>query len=214
VNTETTIRVMIVDDHDIVRGGLIGMLDAFDDLELVGEATDGEEAIRLCHTVDVDVILMDLVMPGMDGITAIQHIRAEFPSIQMIALTTFREEDLVRGALQAGAISYLLKNVSIDELAKAIRDAHKGRAMISPEATEILISAATRPPAPGHDLTEREREVLRLLVEGLSNQEIGERLVISHSTVKNHVSSILSKLEASNRAEAVALALRYDLVRF
>ena len=214
MNNETTIRVMIVDDHDIVRGGLIGMMDAFDDLKLVGEATDGEEAIRLCHTADVDVILMDLVMPGMDGITAIQRIRAEFPSIQIIALTTFREEGLVRGALQAGAISYLLKNVSIDELAKAIRDAHQGRAIISPEATEILISAATRPPAPGHDLTEREREVLRLLVEGLSNQEIGERLVISHSTVKNHVSSILSKLAASNRAEAVALALKYDLVQF
>jgi NarL family two-component system response regulator LiaR len=213
VNADTTIRVMIVDDHDIVRGGLIGMLDAFDDLQLVGEATDGEEAIRLCETSNVDVILMDLVMPGMDGITAIERIRTAFPQVQIIALTTFREEGLVRGALQAGAISYLLKNVSIDELAKAIRNAHKGRAIIAPEATEVLISAVTRPPAPGHDLTDREREVLGLIVDGLSNQEIGERLVISHSTVKNHVSSILSKLGASNRAEAVAMALKYDLLR-
>jgi NarL family two-component system response regulator LiaR len=156
---------------------------------------------------------MDLVMPGMDGITAIERIRTAFPQVQIIALTTFREEGLVRGALQAGAISYLLKNVSIDELAKAIRNAHKGRAIIAPEATEVLISAVTRPPAPGHDLTDREREVLGLIVDGLSNQEIGERLVISHSTVKNHVSSILSKLGASNRAEAVAMALKYDLLR-
>jgi NarL family two-component system response regulator LiaR len=206
------IRVMIVDDHDIVRSGLANMLDAFDDLILAAEAASGDEAIRLCDVHGIDVILMDLVMPGMDGITSIAHIRAAYPDIQIIALTTFKEEELVQGALQAGAISYLLKNVSIDELSTAIREAYRGRSVLAPEATQVLISAATQPPSPGHDLTEREREVLTLLVEGLSNQEIGDRLVISHSTVKNHVSNILSKLNAANRAEAVALALKNDLV--
>ena len=206
------IRVMIVDDHDIVRNGLVNMLEAFDELQLVAEAANGEEAIRICASHDVDVILMDLVMPVMDGVTAINHIRADYPDIQIIALTTFKEEHLVQGALQAGAISYLLKNVSIDELARAIHEAYVGRSVLAPEATQVLITAATQPPAPGHDLTEREREVLRLLVEGLSNQEIGDRLVISHSTVKNHVSNILSKLNAANRAEAVALALKNKLV--
>lgn len=212
MSNEASIRVMIVDDHDIVRGGLVTMLDAFDDLELVGEASDGELALQLCETRDVDVILMDLVMPRMDGVTAIGHIHTAYPHIQIIALTTFKEEKLVKGALQAGAISYLLKNVPVDELAAAIRNAYAGKATLAPEATHILISAATQPPPPGHDLTDREREVLALLVQGLSNQDIAEKLVISHSTVKNHVSNILSKLNAANRAEAVALALRHDLV--
>jgi len=208
----TAIRVMVVDDHDIVRNGLVNMLAAFDDFVLVGEAANGDAAIRLCQSHEVDVILMDLMMPVMDGITAMERIHADHPEIQIIALTTFKEDHLVQGALQAGAISYLLKNVSIDELSAAIRKAYEGKSVLAPEATQVLISAATRPPAPGHDLTEREREVLRLLVEGLSNQEISDRLVISQSTVKNHVSSVLSKLDAANRAEAVALALKNQLV--
>lgn len=208
----TAIRVMVVDDHDIVRQGLINMLAAFEDFVLVAEASNGDVAVRLCQSHDVDVILMDLVMPVMDGISAMQRIHADHPEIQIIALTTFKEDHLVQGALQAGAISYLLKNVSIDELSAAIRKAHEGKSVLAPEATQVLISAATRPPVPGHDLTGREREVLRLLVEGLSNQEISDRLVISQSTVKNHVSSVLAKLGAANRAEAVALALKNNLV--
>jgi NarL family two-component system response regulator LiaR len=213
MSEEPVIRVMIVDDHDIVRSGLANMLEAFDDLELVGEASDGEIALQRCETLEVDVILMDLVMPRMDGVTAIRRIHADYPQIQIIALTTFKEEKLVKDALQAGAISYLLKNVPVDELATAIRKAYSGQATLAPEAADVLISAATQPPPLGHDLTDREREILALLVEGLSNQEMGERLVISHSTVKNHVSNILSKLNAANRAEAVALALKHHIIQ-
>jgi len=211
MSNTTAIRVMVVDDHDMVRNGLINMLAAFEDFVLVAEAPNGDAAVRLCQSHEVDVILMDLVMPVMDGITATQRIHADHPEIQIIALTTFEEDHLVQGALQAGAISYLLKNISIDELSAAIRKAHEGKSVLAPEATQVLISAATRPPVPGHDLTEREREVLKLLVEGLSNQEISDRLVISQSTVKNHVSSVLAKLGAANRAEAVALALKNKL---
>ncbi len=206
------VRVLIVDDHDIVRRGLVNMLDAFDDLELVGEASGGEQALQMCDTLTPDVILMDLVMPHMNGVTATERIHTMYPDIRIVVLTTFQEENLVQGALEAGAISYLLKNVSIDELANAIRNAYEGRATLAPEAAQVLISAATRPRQVGHDLTEREREVLALIVEGLSNREIADHLTISHSTVKNHVSNILSKLNASNRAEAVATALQNNLV--
>lgn len=206
------IRVMIVDDHAVVRGGLKFFLLGFDDLELAGEAEDGEEALRLCDQIHPDVILMDMMMPGIDGATATQAIRQRHPQVQVIALTSFKEQDLVQRALQAGAIGYLLKDVQALELAEAIRAAHAGRPTLSPEATQALIQAATQPPQPGHDLTEREREVLALMVKGLSNNEIAERLIVSISTVKYHVSGILSKLGAANRAEAVALALQHHLV--
>jgi len=206
------IRVMIVDDHAVVRSGLAAFLLAFDDLELVGEAGGGEEAVRLCAQVQPDVVLMDLVMPKMDGAATTRAVRERCPQAQVIALTSFKEEELVQGALQAGAISYLLKNVSADELAGAIRAAHLGRSILAPEATQALIHAATQPAAPGHDLTPREREVLALLVEGLNNPNIARRLVVSQSTVKFHVSSILSKLNAASRTEAVALAVQHHLV--
>jgi NarL family two-component system response regulator LiaR len=206
------IRVLLVDDHAVVRSGLAAFLLAYDDLELVGEAGSGEEALQQCARQQPDVVLMDLMMPGMNGVMTTRHLRSHHPHVQVIALTSFPEEDLVQGALRAGAISYLLKNVSADELAAAIRAAHAGRATLAPEATRALVEAAHRPPAPGDDLTAREREVLALMVEGLHNQEIAERLVVSRSTIKTHVSNILAKLGVGSRAEAIALALRQRLV--
>jgi NarL family two-component system response regulator LiaR len=203
---------MLVDDHTMVRRGLATFLKVFDDLELAGEAASGEAAIELCGQVLPDVILMDLMMPDMDGATATRLIRQQFPKVQVVALTSFKEQEVVQNALQAGAIGYLLKDVSADELARAIRAAHLGRATLSPEAAQALVNAANQPPVPGQDLTERERAVLALMVEGLNNTQIAGRLVVSPSTIKTHVSHILSKLGVASRTEAVALAMRHRLI--
>jgi NarL family two-component system response regulator LiaR len=210
--SSSRIRVMVVDDHTMVRRGLATILKIFDDLELVGEASSGQAAIQLCAQLQPDVVLMDMVMPDMDGATATRLIRKQSPLIQVLALTSFKEEILVQSALQAGAIGYLLKDVSADELAEAIRAAHAGRSTLSPEAAQALIHAASQPQAPGFDLTERERTVLALLVEGLNNTQIAGRLTVSPSTVKSHVSNILSKLGVASRTEAVTLALRNRIV--
>ena len=207
-----TIRVVVVDDHDMVRKGLGVLLESFPDLEPVGQAEDGECAIRLCDETAPDVVLLDLVMPDMSGAEVISTILKKNPHIKIIALTNYKDEQLVHGALNAGAISYLLKNVSIDELAAAIRSAHAGRSILAPEAAQALVKAATRPPKPGHDLTNREHEILRLIVSGMNNREIADHLTISQSTVKNHVTSIFMKLEVSSRAEAVALAVHHQLI--
>ncbi|PKO13302.1 MAG: DNA-binding response regulator [Chloroflexi bacterium HGW-Chloroflexi-10] len=204
---------MLVDDHAVVRSGLGAFLYVFDDLELVAEAKDGKEALAMCETVMPDVILMDLVMPVMDGAAATKAIRNKWPQIQVVALTSFKEDDLVQGALQAGAIGYLLKNISADELANAIRAAYDGKPTLAPEAAQALIHAAVRPEKPDYCLTQREVEVLALMTEGLSNVDIAERLVVSRSTVKFHVSSILSKLGVASRTEAVAMALQQKLLK-
>jgi two-component system, NarL family, response regulator LiaR len=209
----TPIRVMIVDDHDMVRNGLEVMLETCDDLEMVGQANSGEQALRLCVDLQPDVVLMDLVMPAMNGVETTQAMREQYPHTQIIALTSFKEKDLVQDALQAGAIGYLLKNVSIDELAEAIRAAYAGKSTLAPEATQVLIEAATDPPTPGHDLTARELEVLALITQGLNNREIADKLTISRATVKNHVSNVLSKLGVTSRTEAATLAIQHGLVR-
>ncbi len=206
------IRVMIVDDHPIVRDGLKNMLLAFDDLQLVGEAGNGDEALAHYGQTQPDVILMDMMMPGMDGITATRAILKERPHMRIIMLTSFVEESVVQNALQAGAIGYLLKNVTINTLAVAIRSAYAGQPVLSPEATTALIHAKTDSIKLGGDLSPREREVLALIVEGLNNEEIAERLVISTATARHHVSACLNKLGAANRAQAAVLATRHHLV--
>lgn len=211
---ENKIRVMLVDDHAVVRSGLATFLMACDDMELVGEAESAEQALARCPLARPDVVLMDLVMPGMDGATATRQLRERCPGVQVIVLTSFKDEQLVHDALQAGAIGYLLKDVTAAELASAIRAASMGKPTLAPEAAQVLIQAARSPARRvGSDLTAREREVLELMAEGLNNTQIAKRLVISPSTAKFHVSSILSKLGAATRTEAVAVAMQHKLVR-
>lgn len=207
----TRIRVMLVDDHTMVRKGLTTFLNVFDDLQLVGEAENGADAIKICGEVLPDVVLMDMIMPDMDGAVATNLIRQKYPNVQILVLTSFKEGELIKKALEAGAIGYLLKDVSADDLGKAIRSAYVGRATLSPEVAQSLVETTNLPPVPGLDLTEREREVLTLMVEGLSNTQIAGRLGVSSSTIKSHVSNILSKFGVASRTEAVALALRNHL---
>lgn len=203
---------MIVDDHAVVRSGLSAFLLAFDDLEHVGDASGGAEAVGKCISLRPDVVLMDLVMPEVDGAEATRRIKEACPEVQVIALTSFKEDDLVQGALKAGALSYLLKNVTADELASAIRAAYAGRPTLAPEAAEVLIKAATESPVED-GLTRRELEILKLMVAGDSNPDIAVRLFVSRSTIKFHVSNILMKLGATTRTEAVAIALQRKLVQ-
>jgi NarL family two-component system response regulator LiaR len=203
---------MVVDDHAMVRRGLVTFLKVFDDLQLVGEAESGEAAIKLCGEVRPDVVLMDMVMQGMDGATTTKVIRQNFPQVQVLALTSFKEGDLIKNTLEAGAIGYLLKDVSAEDLASAIRAAHIGRATLAADAAQALVEIANQPPVPGFDLTHREREVLSLVIEGLNNTQIAGKLGVSPSTIKSHVSNILSKLSVSSRTEAVTLALRNRIV--
>ena len=210
--TSTRITVAIVDDHELVRSGLESVLSLYDDLELVGEARSGEAAVALCAAKHPDVVLMDLIMPGIDGVAATEQVLRRSPGTKVLVLTSFSDSDLIERALRAGAIGYLLKSVSGDELAAAIRRAHAGLSTLAPEAAQVLIDAVTTPASDGAVLTAREREVLSLLTEGLTNAEIAARLFVSLSTVKTHISSILAKLGAATRTEAATIAVREHLV--
>jgi NarL family two-component system response regulator LiaR len=206
------IKVMIVDDHPVVRDGLKNMLIAFDDLVFSNEAENGRMALDQCRQNTPDVILMDILMPEADGIEATRAILDEFPQVKIIILTSYPKDDLIQEALEAGAIGYILKNATIDSLADAIRAAHAGQPTLAPEATKALIRIKTGPLKLGSDLSKREKEVLALIVEGLSNEEIAERLVISPATARHHVSACIEKLNASNRAQAAVLGVKLGLV--
>ena len=213
MNEHVPIKVMIVDDHPVVRSGLTAMFHAFADLQLIGEAASGYEALAKCQQTLPDVILMDMMMPGMDGIEVTRAILEQHPSVKIIILTSFAEEDMVQDALKAGATSYLLKNAPIDQLADAIRLAYSGQPTLSPEATVSLIKTQTKPLNKiGSNLTKREKQVLSLLIEGLSNEEIANKLMISHATVRHHVSACISKVGATNRTQAAVLAVKHNLI--
>jgi NarL family two-component system response regulator LiaR len=207
------IRILVVDDHEVVRAGLKQFLANFTDLECVGEAGSGAEAVALYRNLQPDVVLMDLFLPERNsGIEAIQQIVAINPAAAVIALTSSHETEMVRGALGAGATSYMLKTINANELVEAIRATNQGRSLLAQEATQALIRSTRSATLSGDNLTERELAVLALLVDGYSNAEISESLHLAVPTVKSYVGNILSKLGAANRAEAVSLALRYQLV--
>jgi NarL family two-component system response regulator LiaR len=206
------VRVLIVDDHAMVRSGLKNFIYGYEWMEPVGEVAGGAEAVAFCETHDVDIVLMDMVMPGMDGCEATRRILALGKLLKIIIITNFHEQDNVEQALKAGATSYLMKNVTAEELAQAIRAARAGRSTLAPEATEDLINAARQKPGPGFDLTDREREVLALLAKGLSNADISDRLSVSMATTKYHLTNIFSKLGVKNRVEAVTIAIENKLV--
>jgi NarL family two-component system response regulator LiaR len=207
-----TIRVVIADDHALVRSGLQSILALFDDIELVAQASSGAEAVRMTQQTEPDVVLMDLVMPGMNGAAATEEILRRCPGTRVLALTSFSDEELIENTLRAGAIGYLMKSVSGDQLADAIRAASVGKSTLAAEAAEALIHAVAAREAAGRTLTRRERQVLALMAEGMTNAEIADRLVISLSTAKTHVSSIISKLGVSSRTEAATIAVRHRLI--
>jgi NarL family two-component system response regulator LiaR len=210
-----TIRILIADDHAIVREGLRALIAAKPDMELVGEAADGVEAVLKARSLQPDVVLMDLVMPRKDGIEAIGEIKRENPEARILVLTSFAEDDKVFPAIKAGALGYLLKDSSPQELLQAIREVYRGESSLHPTIARKLVRELSQPsdlPATEEPLTEREVEVLSLVARGLSNQEIADRLVVSERTVRTHVSNILDKLHLANRTQAALYAVREGLV--
>lgn len=208
---EHVIRVLIADDYDILRSGLILALRPFPDIRIVGEAATGEAAVEQCATLHPHIILMDLIMPGMGGVEACRVIRKEYPETRIIALTSYDNEALVQATVRAQISGYLIKNVSAQRLADVIRAVHRGEQVFADEAVQALVQASQRPTVADFRLTEREQEVLRLLVNGATNYDIAQTLVISESTAKKHVSAVLEKLGVHSRSEAIALVLRTNL---
>jgi NarL family two-component system response regulator LiaR len=206
-----SVRILIVDDHGVVRQGLRMYLALDPELEVVGEAANGAEALRLAHEQKPDVVLMDLLMPVMDGIAATAAIRRELPDVEVIALTSVLEDSAVYGAMRAGAIGYLLKDTEADELSRAIKAAAAGQVQLSPSVAARLLREVPAPPLP-EPLTEREKEVLRELASGKSNKEIAAALIIAEKTVRTHVSNILAKLGVASRTQAALHAVRSGLV--
>jgi NarL family two-component system response regulator LiaR len=212
--TQTPIRVFIVDDHAIVRKGLRALLSEIDDIEVVGEAGDGEQAVSLTEAAQPDVILMDIVMPNMDGIEATQQITIRQPEARILALTSFAADDKLFPAIKAGALGYLLKDSDPDDLVQAIRQVHRGEPSLHPSIARKVLHELGRPSSQSQTpepLTDREVEVLRFVAKGLSNQEIADALTIAEVTVRTHVSNILSKLHLANRVQATLYALREGL---
>ena len=211
MSNEQKIRVMIVDDHDMVRNGLSILLETCDDLELVSEAASGQEAIEIYQELKPDIILMDLMMPEMDGVEATRRIKSVSKQVQIIVLTSFQDKELVRAALQAGAISYLLKNVSIDELSEAIRAAYAGKSTLTPEARQAL-KALQESEESGIELTADEMEILTLMAEDYSDGQIADRLNLSDAYVHQQINNIILALGANSRAEAIELAVQNHLL--
>ena len=211
MDTSRKIKILIVDDYDMVRRGLTALLKDFYDLEVIGATGNGRIAMALCAAYQPDVVLMDILMPNMNSATATRLIHNEFPNIQIIALSGSVDETLIYDVLHAGAISYLIKTETINEVATAIRDAYFGKSTLAPEAVAALISLSQHHMKLGYDLTIREREILSFMVSGLKNGEIAHQLVISQSTVKNHVSNIFAKLDVGSRTKVVALAVEHKL---
>lgn len=205
------IRIIVADDHSVVRQGLQMFLALDDELEVIGEAENGAEALALAHELHPDVVLMDLLMPVMDGITATERIRRELPDVEVLALTSVLEDNAVIGAVRAGAVGYLLKDTEADELRRAIRAAAAGQVQLSPQAAARLLREVRAPESP-EMLTERETDVLRLLATGKANKEIAADLHIGEKTVKTHVSNILAKLGVQSRTQAALYATRIGLV--
>lgn len=211
-------RVFLVDDHRVVRSGVAAYLAMVDDIEVVGEAADGQEALDRIAVLEPggdmpDVVLMDLVMPGMDGITATHRIKARWPAVEVVAVTSFVEESKVRGALEAGAAGYILKDADADEVAAAVRAAVSGRMHLNPVVARILADSTRAPQRAGDSLTRRQLEVLLLIAEGASNRQIAETLVVSERTARTHVSDILAKLGLASRTQAALWAVQEGLTR-
>ncbi len=206
------IRVLIVDDHPLVRHGINTLLEVYDDIEVIGEAENGREALEICEKYMPDIVLMDLIMPEVNGIEATKKILKNWSSIKVVILTSFIDKKLIEDSLKAGAIGYVLKNISGDNLVATIRDADNGKSRLSSEASDFLISNLKNPTVTKYQLTNQERNIMACLVEGLSNKKISQKLVLSLSTVKFHVSNILNKLGASNRAEAISITLKNNLL--
>ncbi len=209
---EEKIKILLVDDHDMVRQGLIVLLRTFDDFEVVGETGDARKSVTLCAELQPDVVLMDILMPHMNGVAATKLIHERFPYIRIIALTSTTERNLIEDMFKAGAMSYIIKTGSIDEVAAAIRASVQGTAMLAPEVTDVLLTNIHRAPQFGYDLSKQELKVLALLVEGLNNREIANRMVVSQSTVKAHIGSIFSKLNTNSRTKAIAIAVRNHIL--